>query len=421
MSNQNKQVLLVGAYERENFGDLLFLLKTREYLANADVTAAAPFSGDMSEILGQNVPSYAESVSSKPFGAVWVVGGEVGGTTVADAYRMSANEDQYASFLELDARARISALEEVSGMAVAASPYLPRMSSFANTRGANLIVNSVGLSGIRRLVGARRDETWGAVREASFISVRDRQSSELLTKNSIDHLLAPDLVHSYRRTLKLSDERQSDVALVQVKSTVLKSYGTERFAEVLSKSAELNPFRIRLFSAGNARGHDSIELYQEVVDHMARIAPSRQIDISRSLMPIDKLREIAQCGLWIGTSLHGLIISSSFDVPRVALELEKLVRYATTWEETMPYGVSITDLNAAVDGALSARSASIASERSLHLAELADASARHAVKAAMEIQEQFSLIADRSRIDRAIIRRRSSLLNRGIGRLRPLG
>jgi hypothetical protein len=52
------RVLLVGAYERDNFGDLLFLLVTERYLEGADVVAAAPFSADMRHLLGREIPAY---------------------------------------------------------------------------------------------------------------------------------------------------------------------------------------------------------------------------------------------------------------------------------------------------------------------------------------------------------------------------
>lgn len=417
----NTQVLLVGAYERENFGDLLFLLRTRDYMINAQTTAVAPFSGDMMETLGQNIPAFAETVRDKAFDAIWVVGGEVGGTTVADAYRMSAAEDDYEKFLALSPKARIAELERVSGMTVAASPYLPRPSSRVSTMGSNLVVNSVGLSGMRNLFGSRRDETWGAIQEASYVSVRDKESSDVLTKNSIQHELAPDLVHSYGLTVDHFGPRDSDVALIQVKAKVLASLGAEEFAATLAKSKQLENFRLRLFSAGNARGHDSIELYEEVALHFNRIAPNRSIEVSRTLMPLEKLREIATCGLWVGTSLHGLIISSSFDTPRVALELDKLVRYATTWQETMPVGVAMSDVDAAIESALLESPRSIASGRAMELAEMADRSAKLAASAALEQRPRGPLVSERAAVSESIMRRRRSLPNRIHQVLRPLG
>ena len=47
----------MGAYERDNFGDLLFLLVTERYLEGADVVAAAPFAADMRALAGAGQPA----------------------------------------------------------------------------------------------------------------------------------------------------------------------------------------------------------------------------------------------------------------------------------------------------------------------------------------------------------------------------
>lgn len=375
MSNGISRAILVGAYERENFGDLLFLLRTREYLADTDVIPTAPFASGASEYLDEEIRSYVPELRSGSADGVWIVGGEVGSTTLSSAFRLSASEEQFAAFSKLQAHDRAEELGRIFELPASASPYLPRASAFPRSHGTSVVINSVGLGGIRGMHGDRLDEVRGAIRDANFVSVRDRPSSDLLRKLSIQHMLAPDLVQTLALDREYPRRQESDLALVQVKEKVLQEFGTEAFAEVLSQSKVLKHFRIRLFLAGSARGHDSYELCQQVAQAFQKIAPSREISISDSLRPMDKVREISECGLWIGTSLHGLIVSSAFDVPRVALELEKLSIYARTWEETMPFGVALKDLDAAAESALLNQEASVASGRARELGRLADASA----------------------------------------------
>ena len=85
------RVLLVGAYERHNFGDLLFLLLTERCLGDAEVVAAAPFAADMTELLDRQVPAYGPLLDAGRFDAIWTVGGQVGAIDLARAYRMSAS------------------------------------------------------------------------------------------------------------------------------------------------------------------------------------------------------------------------------------------------------------------------------------------------------------------------------------------
>jgi hypothetical protein len=48
----------VGPYERDNVGDLLFLLVTERYLPDAQITASAPFGADMTALLDRKVHAY---------------------------------------------------------------------------------------------------------------------------------------------------------------------------------------------------------------------------------------------------------------------------------------------------------------------------------------------------------------------------
>jgi hypothetical protein len=52
------RVLMVGAYERDNLGDLLFLLVTERYLPHAEIVSAAPFGADMTTLLDRRVHAY---------------------------------------------------------------------------------------------------------------------------------------------------------------------------------------------------------------------------------------------------------------------------------------------------------------------------------------------------------------------------
>lgn len=411
MIPDNPQVTLVGAYERDNFGDLLFLLQTRHYVEtiSRNVVASAPFSARAGGPLPESIRRYASTVAECHPDAVWVVGGEVGSTSVADAFLISASARDFSDFRSQSKRGRIRYLEHVSGLEPSAMAYLPRMSALPHTHGSSLIVNSVGLNGIRGLWGSRQEDAIASLREATFISVRDRRSSEFLRQLSIEHLLAPDLIHSISLNHEPNGEPEPNVALIQVKARVLMQYGPEEFAEALAKSRELKKFQLRLFTAGLARGHDSVELYGQVVESFRRLAPDRDISLSTSLLPWEKADEIARCGLWIGTSLHGLIISTAYDVPRVGLELKKLAGYAETWGEPMPTGVSLHDLDGAVEQALLLATASKKSGRALELGQLAEANVKNAVAEALNAFDWEARIKDRVARNEYMSKRRSSV------------
>lgn len=352
------RIALIGAYERDNFGDVLFLQLTRELLGDLTMDVTAPFSEDTNfRPLDLAITPFITAARTSP-SSIWVVGGEAGGTSMVDAYRMAVSEESYAAFLAMSKRGRREALRESSGRSAYASPYIPRMSSLGSTFRTSFVINSAGLSGLQGLRGHRRDEAWCAVREAQHVSVRDAQSASVLSANGIPHLLAPDLVHtlvSSRGDWHADPPADPPYALIHLKSSVIRTYTPAGVAETLIRAESLLPLELRLFVAGTARGHDSLDLYQQVIEAARRIDPGRSITVATETEPIEKARSIARCSVWVGTSLHGLIISSSFEVPRVGLELEKLVRYARTWSDPMPVGAKLRNLDDAISTALRTR------------------------------------------------------------------
>ncbi|WP_162564284.1 polysaccharide pyruvyl transferase family protein [Microbacterium ureisolvens] len=350
--------VLVGAYERDNFGDILFLEQTRHYLGGIESVACAPSSGDTSAVGGDAVEAYSAVFARSEIRFVWTVGGEAGATSVGDALRMSGGSLEPSSL----------------GMITSsASPYLPRPTRHVATARVPAIVNSVGISGVATLHGARRLEAIASLREASFLSVRDRASAELLRSLSITHAVSPDLVQTLRLTADLRQNPSPDIAIVQAKAARIRQIGITRFADALRTSFALSRFRIRLFSAGEAPGHDSTELLANVADEFRRRGGGDRIDVSTARTALDKASEIARSGFWAGTSLHGFIIATAFAVPRVGLLLKKVEQYANSWDIPYPTGVSLRHLDRAVESAERIGSTGGGDDH-----RLADSLARHA-------------------------------------------
>ena len=119
------RVLTVGAYERDNFGDLLFLLVTERYLAGSEVVASAPFAADMTELLDRRVVALGDELTDNDIDAVWTVGGQVGGTTVGSAFRMSKSRKEYAAYMASPPAEQREILKAALHGAPLASPYVP--------------------------------------------------------------------------------------------------------------------------------------------------------------------------------------------------------------------------------------------------------------------------------------------------------
>ncbi|MDJ0362570.1 polysaccharide pyruvyl transferase family protein [Rhodococcus sp. H29-C3] len=412
-----RKIGLIGAYERDNFGDVLFLERAYRYLGKRDSVALAPYRRAMGADIKQTVEveRYADALVRRELQGILVVGGEVGGTSASDAYRMSSSSEDYRLWESEPLRKRRYRIEDELGSSAYSSPYLPRMSGSEDSLRLSLSINSVGLSGLGKLMGSRRDEAWNAVRESSYLSVRDNESSSVLESAGISHVLAPDVVHTLALDSEFVPNLRPDVALVQVKSRSLAQIGPHRFAEALNSSQSLKGMTIQLFAAGYATGHDSLELYQRVSDAFHKMDSSGRLLLPEDLSPIDKAKSIAGCGVWIGTSLHGWIISSSFGRPRVGLELVKVGRYARSWGDPMPTEVRVQDIDAAVGGAIEMSRALGAEEvaRSLGMAKEAEGSVINAYAAlggevseadfAMRVQTHRVLERRRARASRRLL------------------
>jgi hypothetical protein len=185
------RVLTVGAYERDNFGDLLFLLLTERYLTGCEIVAAAPFAADMTPLLDRRVVAYGDALNNSEFDVIWSVGGQIGGTTLESALRMSKSPAEYAAFRAAAPAEKRDLMRAALHGADLASPYIPTPGAFGRNAAAVSVLNSVGIAGARGLAPHVREEVFEVLRTTDVVSVRDRESSDFLSRIGVAHTLAP--------------------------------------------------------------------------------------------------------------------------------------------------------------------------------------------------------------------------------------
>jgi polysaccharide pyruvyl transferase WcaK-like protein len=345
------RVLLVGAYERDNFGDLLFLLVTERYLEGADVVAAAPFSADMRHLLGREIPAYGPLLQAEAFDAIWTVGGQVGRVDLRRAYRMSASPAAWRRFAAASDAAQADLLRRETGDAPIVSPYIPLPFAFPRNAGAVTVLNSVGIAGVRGIEPVRREAIVAALRGATAIAVRDRGSSRLLTELGIEHGLAPDAVHALGVLDPRGRDDADDVAIVQISRSRLRLLGHAQVGAAIAGSPQLARRPVRLMLAGTATGHDAVDDYELVVRAARRAARGVDIAILDERRPLELVDHIRRARVVIATSLHARIVAAAYGVPRVSLAKPKPTRYARHWDPDMPFDVALEGLDAAIDAA----------------------------------------------------------------------
>lgn len=353
MPNRTINVIAVGAYERDNFGDMLYAELVDQLVGSrANFTFAAPFARDMTSAFGRDVPAAAPLLDRGPVDAIWTVGGEVGTAELGHAYRTAFGENSRA-FNGMTPDQREAVLLQATGTEVRDSAYMPRPSSHAGSDGAAFVLNSVGLSAISRVGGARRAALDATLREATFISVRDARSHDFLSSAGIEHIFVPDLAHLVNELYPptVVDKRY---ALVQVPEFAVKAHGAERWAEAIAASLSGTGLGVRFFMAGTAPGHDTVTTAERLAE-VVRTSLGDDVHVSEARGVWPRVDEIANASLWLGGSLHGRIISSSYGVPRVSIGSRKTDAYAVSWDPSMPYGATPETLGEAVTVALTTK------------------------------------------------------------------
>lgn len=370
------RVLAIGPYERDNVGDLLFLLVTERYLGGAEVIATAPFASDMTELLDRRVEAYGSRLRDDAVDAIWSMGGEIGGTTMESAFRMSMPQPLRQRFNSATHAEQQRMLAEAVDHAPLVAPYIPNPAAFERNAGAVTIVNSAGLGGLRGRPWHVRHELLEALRTADAVSVRDPIASAYLTDMAVEHTLVPDVVHALGAVDPHPYDADSDVVVVQSSVSILRDLGHEALAKALVTSKHLDGMTIRFVMAGTVPSTDSLEAYEQVADHIARLDPRRRVELRTERRPADIVEQLRTARVVIGTSLHVRIISAAYQVPRLTFTRVKPTRYAKHWDPHMPFDVGLADLEASIGRALEIGGRDEVIEASAELTRRADANAR---------------------------------------------
>jgi exopolysaccharide biosynthesis predicted pyruvyltransferase EpsI len=98
------------------------------------------------------------------------------------------------------------------------------------------------------------------------------------------------------------------------------------------------------FAAGIANYHDDIEQYKNLKKYIQCNFHEDRIDIINERNPIALVNWIKNSQLWIGSSLHGRVISSAYSIPRVSLKMGKVSNYCELWDNVFPYNVALDNI-----------------------------------------------------------------------------
>ncbi|RJF95189.1 polysaccharide pyruvyl transferase family protein [Noviherbaspirillum saxi] len=364
-------VILFGAMDRHNFGDLLFPHVLGELLQEPKSCCAGLVERDLRNEGGHHVRRLTEAIAAQhgsPFYLIHV-GGEVLTCGVWEAAVMLLPDAEATAAIRqfaVDRLARPAWAQGFFGIG-ALAPYT--VARAACPGAASVIYHAVGGVDLAISDVAQRDEVIAKLMQADVVSVRDAVTFNYLAGLGMQVRLIPDpavmvaeLFHS-----RIADRAlQGEVAQLDsifpdgyIAMQFSADYGDDTtlatMASQIDELARATGYGVALFRAGTAPWHDDLDTYRRLAARV--VMASVTIVSATGLWDICAL--IANSRLYAGSSLHGRIVAMAYGVPRVNLRhpaharMTKQASYAATWDiADMPVAEEASRLAAAAHQAL---------------------------------------------------------------------
>lgn len=360
-------LILFGAFDRHNFGDLLFPHVAAALLPGRELVFAGLAQRDLRAQGGHAVQALA------PLAAHWArgpatlihVGGEILTCSAWQAAVMLLPpQDVQPTLAYLAARPQEQTAwaQRMVGSAALAPYTLTRALFPTLARVAYLAVGGVALNDC---APALRAEVLANLQAADAVSVRDVQTQAQLAAAGLTARLLPDPAVMVAELFDGEIRRHAaDGEVAHVLRSFPQGYLAVQFsadfgddatlaqiAAQLDRLAATTGFGIVLFRAGAAPWHDDLAGLQRV----AALMQVAGVQVFESLHLWDICALIAHSRGYCGSSLHGRIVAMAYALPRLSLRppqatglLSKHDAFAATWEDAKTPGT--VDVNGIASG-----------------------------------------------------------------------
>ena len=332
-------LVLFGACDRHNLGDLLFPHLAAALLAPREVVVAALAGRNLTAVGGHRVRAIGEALREWPDATVIHVGGELLCCDAWEAAVMLLPATEAPGVIaQYDGRperfewaARFIGRED-------RAPYC--LGKSQSPRHGERIFLGIGGGALDRREAALREEVLAKLRAADWIGVRDRSTLAHLAAAGIAATLMPDpavlAAELFGGRIRARAEAGEVAA---VRAAFPQGWLAVQFAASLGDDATLGRIAAGLareaagrgivfFRAGAAPWHDELDAYRRA----AALLPGARVFESLDIWDLCAL--IAASAGFIGSSLHGRIVAEAFGVPVVEGIVpigEKVAVYARTW------------------------------------------------------------------------------------------
>jgi len=349
MSSNAPRAALLGAFDRFNYGDLLFPIVARNEIRAHQGTVAddayALVASDLSRYGALPTRSLRDMYRDLKAGDAVIFAG--GGTVGVDWYFMLSN------LLGPQGNKLLAALPRVIGYRMTerlCRNYFGARAPFPWVAGpqdfpvpVNVAYNAVGGSELGTHPAAAREATLQRLAQAAYLSVRDTETQRVFSpvEDRVKVHVSPDSAilmseqfpvpwlreHASRDTLAVLDE--TPYLCFHANQGYINRHKAQ-IVEALHATYEAHRLPVVLLPIGRYHGLDD---HLGLTDLQRELKiPSRMVSSEANLWEI--MLSVAQSQLFLGTSLHGAVTSQSFGVPHLGLSerVHKLDYYLGTWD-----------------------------------------------------------------------------------------
>jgi hypothetical protein len=341
-------LILFGAFDRHNFGDLLFAHVAAAVLPGRDCLYAGLAARDLTAYGGHRVEPLEALIGRHPQAPVVHAGGEI---LTVDAWQAAVMllppEEAQPLIRRLDADAR--ARRDWACARLGIARHAPYVAPPALCPGG-AVFDAVGGCELDRCDPALRDEVLAALRAARCLGVRDAATLGQLAAAGIPARLMPDpavlVAELFGPRIRAAGAQGEPAA---VRAAFPRGYLAVQFAAEFGDDATLAVLAgqldalasatgcgVALFRAGAAPWHDELGSYRRL---QARLAGRARVFESLALWDICAL--IAGSRGYCGSSLHGRIVAAAHALPHASVVpslagVTKQQAWAQTWEPDAP-------------------------------------------------------------------------------------
>jgi hypothetical protein len=342
-----QDILIIGAFDRYNYGDLLFPIILEKQLQTYDLEFHFQFFGLVRSDLRPEggIPTqglsefYRQCADRSHPVHVIIAGGEALGVTWNSLYAALNPLFQKINYRhkKINKILDLNALTKALLKGKTTLPFLLDKERFPGIK--SILLNSLGGSGLNATTFAKYPELKPNLQQVDYFAVRDAVTLENVVKAGLQANLFPDsaiLMSEFFPAGDLGNRVGSDVkayverhrgqyAFVQINRKTTRGH-EQTIAAELDKVYGEGSTELCFCPIGKALDHDD----HEALHNLGKIVKSPFTYFDADTI-WDIMFLIANAKCYIGTSLHGAITAMSYAVPHVGLKVEKLSAYLGTW------------------------------------------------------------------------------------------